>query len=135
MGIKITTKVIERSRYKGFLHKAREFYVSMGIDYSHSRYSSAASAGIHCAILAADASTIHSLGKKCSSDRHLDVVELIETLPLHDARRAAKHLERILDVKSYVEYTGDEYTAKEAHQLVTHVERFFRWTISVLPET
>jgi len=60
-------------------------------------------------------------------------VPLIEQLPFQDAAKAAKHLGRILDVKSLVEYTGDSYTEEESRQIVQHVERLFAWTKTMLP--
>lgn len=134
MAKKINTKSYEKRGYRGFLDKAQEFYDSMSLNFAHGKYVAAASAGIHSAILIADACLIYSQGEKCSSQRHLDLVPLIENLSLQDAKGAASHLERIIDVKSYVEYTGDTYTAHEAHQIITHVERFFQWAKSVLPK-
>lgn len=135
MAKKIKTKSLEKRDYAGFLDKAQEFYDSMSLNFAHGKYNAAASAGIHSAILIADACLIYSRGVKCSSQRHLDVVPLIENLALHDAKNAATHLERVLDVKSYVKYTGDTYTAPEARQIITHVERFVQWARSVLPRS
>lgn len=81
----------------------------------------------------ADACLIYAQGLKCSSNRHLDLVPLIENLSLHEASEAAKHLARVLDVKSLVEYTGDDYTLEESHKIIQQVERFFGWVKSILP--
>lgn len=124
---------MEHSDYAGFIAKAQEFYEMMGIGFTQGKYDAAASAGIHCSILAADACLIFSRGYKCSSSRHLDLVPLVEQLPFQDAVGAARHLGRILDVKSLVEYTGDSYTEGESRQIVQHVERFFAWTKMMLP--
>lgn len=134
MAKKILTKHIDKTRYPGYLEKAQEFFEAMGHNLVEGRYAAAASAGVHCAILAADACCIFITGGKCSSQRHLDLVPLIERLSLPQAAEAAKHLEQVLDIKSYVEYTGDSYSAKEAKQVQKHVERFFHWVRSALPK-
>lgn len=130
---KISAKNIPKENYTQFKAKAQEFFETMSLNFIHGKYTAAASAGIHCAVLAADACLIYCCGIKCSSDRHLDIVPLIEGLLLKDAKRAASHLAKILEVKSLVEYTGDRYTIEESQQILTRVERFFGWTKSVLP--
>lgn len=61
------------------------------------------------------------------------IVPLIEGLLLKDAKKASRHLVKILEVKSLVEYTGDRYAIGESQQILAHVKRFFGWTKSVLP--
>ena len=129
----IKTKAVNKSEYKDYLKKAQGFFEGMVLNYSHGNYDATASNGIHCAILASDACLIYVNGHKCASNRHLDAIPLLENLQLKDAGNAAKRLARILDVKSFVEYTGEAYTREEAHQIVLQVERFFQWVKTALP--
>lgn len=92
MSKKIKTRSTEKHEYSSFMTKAQEFYESMNDDYIQGRYAAAVSSGIHCCILAGDACLIFFRGFKCTSQRHLDLVSLIETLAVQGAKEAAQHL-------------------------------------------
>ena len=80
--------------------------------------------GVQSAIAAADAFTIHHLGKQCSSERHEDVTDLVESARVDRSADAARHLKRVLVAKSDIEYSEGYPTPEEAARLYLHAERF-----------
>lgn len=113
-----------------FLQKAKEFLEEAKDAQARGRPNAAGVLAIHSGISACDALTAHFLGVRSASDRHHDVLGLIEDLPLSNKSAISRQLRRLLDAKSSVEYddqimiTGEEDDMLDAaDRIVTSVRR------------
>ena len=131
---KIPTRPINKEQFEDYWKKAQDFFRAMSRSYTEGNWNATALEGIHAAISAADTLIIFSRGYKSGSQRHSDTATLIANLPLEDSKKAAQHLTQILSVKNLVEYSGDNYSATEAQDVLKQVERFFNWVRKVLPK-
>jgi hypothetical protein len=83
---------------------------------------------IQAAIAAADALAIHNRGERSASDRHYDALTVLARVTgVPGIEEARKHLARILEKKSAVEYPGEAIRKVEAEGLAEHARRFVRF--------
>ncbi len=125
---------MEKSKYKIYLQKAREFYDEMGDALANERWNAVGLNGIHCLISSCDALTVYFLGKRSASQSHEGAVKLLNELDI-DERTKRDRLGQALSIlqpKTRVEYEGELFTEKEARTMAKRVERFYGWTRGVL---
>jgi len=125
---------VEKSRYRIYLQKAREFHDEMVDALTNERWNAAGLNGIHCLITSCDALTVYFLGKRSASQRHEDVIKLINELDIDDKTKRDRlgQALSILQPKTRVEYEGELFTEKEAHTMAKRVERFYAWARGLL---
>jgi len=105
--------------------KAVERLESMNLLMEAGSLDAALVEAIHASIAAADAFTIHHLGKQCASERHEDAARLVERVTtVQGSAEAARHLARLLDKKGTIEYSGRYPRPDEAEGFCEHARRF-----------
>ena len=123
-----------KEEYKKFLKKADEFYEMMQQSLMKEKWNAAGLNAIHTGISANDALLTFHFGLRSISPKHDDAVKLlISMIKRDDIEIKAKHLRRLISVKSLVEYDGRLLSRSEAESLAKHAERFLDWVRSLLP--
>lgn len=129
----ILHKNVSKNEYPGYLSKATEFFDTMKDCLRQERWNSAALEAVHCCISANDALTIWGKGIKCTSSKHDDAAILLQSLAeLKDIKSAANHLLRVIKKKNLVEYEQRNFIRSEAHEIVLHAERFYKWVCATI---
>ncbi len=125
---------VEKSRYRIYLQKAGEFYEEMEAALAGGRWNAVGLNGIHCLISSCDALTVCFLGKRSASQRHEDVIKLINELDIDEKTKRSRlgQALSILQPKTKVEYEGELFTEKEARPMAKRVERFYAWAREML---
>ncbi len=80
----------------------------------------------HRAMLQAYESGVRSL-----SQNHMDVCELVNTVPLPESREKSSTLKRIISKKNLIQYESRSIYKKEAGDIVKYADRFYKWSLSV----
>ena len=125
---RLSTRTVTQQEAASYFRKAREFHETMNAEYGNGRWNSAALAGVHCAISAADAVLGKTAGIRSAGDSHADATQLLRLRVSHgETPRQAQRLLRILRDKNAVEYESREFTAAEAADMVKAVGRFWTW--------
>ncbi len=125
---------VEKSRYRIYLQKAREFYDEMESALANERWNAVGLNGIHCLISSCDALTVYFLGKRSASQSHEDVIKLINELDINERTKRDRlgQALSILQPKTRVEYEGELFTEKEARTMTKRVGRFYGWAKGML---
>lgn len=132
---KIPSKAIDKSKYRIYLHKAQDFYRGMRRALDEGNWNSAGLEAVHCAISATDALLAYAGGIRCTSQDHGDAALLLkETLRTPEAAKNSVHFLRVVEMKNLVEYEARNFTSKEAEDVAKHIERYFTWVKSFLPQ-
>lgn len=128
---KIKSAMIEKADAQNYWQRSQELLESMKNNLLMEKWNAAVIDGVHAAISAGDALTVVSIGKRSTSDHHLDAVELLkQAIPPHLEPDTAR-LRRILHIKSHVEYGPSLVTGAEAKRVGQDVERFVQWATKV----
>jgi hypothetical protein len=131
---KIPTRMVRKDDFRGSWQKALELHGMMEEALLGERWDAAALNGIHAAILANDAVLTCFHGVRSSSRKHDDAARLLLTLmKTAESKNAAKHLSRLVQRKSLIEYTGECLTPGESVELCKHAQLFLDWAKSILP--
>ena len=131
---KITSKKVRKDQFPGYWKKAREFESAMNENLAARKWNAAVMSAVHAAILANDALLIYFHGIKSTSEKHDDAIRLLVTLfKNEEARRNSRHLSRLINAKSTVEYTGQLISENAAGELCKKARRFIAWVGSLLP--
>jgi hypothetical protein len=93
------------------------------------RWNSAAILAVHTVVSACDALTSFYLRIRCTSERHLDILTLINRLPLSkpDIDAKSKQIGRVIDIKNKAEYEERLITENEARSAAKDAERVLIW--------
>jgi hypothetical protein len=112
------------------MKKASDFSKTMQNAFSESNWHSTGLEAVHCAISAADALLAKEKGIKCTSNSHMDVVELLlQTLGTKENTEHFKALEKKIKYKNGVEYQDRLFTQQEAADIKKRSERFYEWAV------
>jgi len=131
---KIKSKTVEKGDYKIYLNKAREFYEIMLKAKEAGKWTAVGLNAVHCVIsCCCDALLVFHLGIRSMGDDHGQVAELLVRLPLKDLNREAAVFKRIIAKKNVIAYENREFREMEAIDILKLTERFYRWTIGILP--
>jgi hypothetical protein len=89
---------------------------------------------VHAAIAYADAVSIKFGGVKSQGENHYECIELINELVADSTKKktALYQLQRIIDHKTTVSYSGEVYDKKDIDQLWKQVDRFKEWAETML---
>jgi len=89
---------------------------------------------VQATIAACSAFTSYHRGERSSADRHLDALSVLARVPEIDGTAdARKHLTRLLEVKTELEYSGRSIRPQEAKTLLEHARRFIDFVGKHLP--
>lgn len=106
--------------------KSVDFAKAARLELEHEIPIAAYSSAIFALIHACDALCLHYLGHRSSGQDHRDATSLFGTIaeiPTQTRNTFLRHLDGLLDVKSRVQYSGDEFGQQDAADAVKHVER------------
>lgn len=111
------TKSVSASEVRSFASKAAEFAEAASSELQASRFVAAASLAIHAGINAADAVCGARLGVRMAGESHDNVLGLLGEAG-SDGTEVAKHLRRLLPMKTKTEYQPDAVSAAAAAKAV-----------------
>lgn len=129
---KIKTKQEDKSSVNKYLKKAQDNHTQMLSALNSSNYNAVGTLAIQCAISSADAICIHEKGIRSLSQEHLDVCDLVKSIPLPDAKEKSNILKRIISRKSLIQYEERILYKKEAEEIAKSANRFYQWVISII---
>ena len=131
---RIPAKKVSKNGYLNYWKKARELEAMMQESILKNNWNAAALNALHAAMLANDSLLIHFHGVKSTSRKHNDAVRLLTSLMKSDeANKNARHLRKLINEKSTVEYTGKLLSPARSKELCKHAQRFIAWANSLLP--
>lgn len=128
---KLKTALVFKGDASNYWKRSRELFESMRNNLVLENWNAAVIDGVHAVISANDALTIAAIGKRSSSDHHLDAAELLKHSISPDLKPDVTRLRRILHIKSHVEYGPSLVSSKEAERVSQDVERFLGWAEGV----
>lgn len=117
-----------------FLAKAKKFVEGAQALMETGNWDSAAVLSVHATISACDAVTANYLNCRCSGAEHLDVLGLIDELPVADSEKKTKkeQIRHVLGLKNMAEYEDRSIDERTARELLTRAERIVDWATSKL---
>ncbi len=128
---KIKTSAVEKRDASNYWQRAQELLESMRSNLLAENWNAAVIDGVHATISANDALTVASLGKRSTSDHHLEAVELLKQAINPNLNPDLNRLRKIINIKSHVEYGPSLVPAAEAKRVAIDVERFVNWAESI----
>ncbi len=123
----------DKSNYRVYLDRAREFYETMQSAQRSERWSAVGLNAVHCAISVNDALSVFFLKKRSVGDDHRSAAELLSQIVVDDVGNQITNYKRILAKKNAVAYEGREFKESEALEVFKQTERFYQWAIKHLP--
>ncbi|MBU1121713.1 MAG: hypothetical protein ABIH71_06965 [Candidatus Omnitrophota bacterium] len=129
---KIKIRQEEKSAAADYLKKAEDNHAEMILALQNKNYNAVGTLAIQRAISSADAICVYEKGIRSISEVHLDVCELLKSLPLPDAKDKSNILKRIIAKKNIIQYERRSIYEKEAHEIAKSANRLYQWVIIVL---
>ncbi len=129
---KIKVREEDKSKALKYLKKAEDNHSQMLKSFREGNYNASSTLAIQCVISAADAVCIHEKGIRSISQNHLDLCELIKSIPLPESRSKSNSLKKIISKKNLIQYESRSIYGREADEIVKNASRFFRWAATVL---
>jgi HEPN domain-containing protein len=120
------TTPVDRSRAWAFLAKAEEFLRSAKRTLQEGDHSAAGVLAIHAGISACDSITVWHLGRRSSSQRHLDVLALLKGISFEGKEGVERQLRELLAEKREVEYEDRRLLSGDAEKMVKLAERIVK---------
>lgn len=124
---KIKTYNVEKRDASNYWQRSQELLESMRNNLMLENWNAAVIDGVHSVISANDSVTVAFLGKRSTSDHHLDAAELLKQAVPEGLKPDLTRLRRILTIKSHVEYGASLVKPGDAQKLAQDVERFVSW--------
>ena len=132
---RIKKRLIEKSNYRIYLQKAKEFYETMHQAKDRNNWNAVGLNGVHCTISSNDALLVFYAGIRSSSEDHNVAVELLSSsVKFPEVKSKSQILRRILAKKNLIEYEDRGFTQKEAQDIIKLVDRFYGWVKEKLSE-
>ena len=129
---KLKTKQEERVKSFNYLKKAEDNHNQMLEALMNKNFNAAGTLAIQCAISAADAVCIYEIGVRSLSQSHLDLCDLVKSVPLPDSKDKSNTLRRIIAKKNLIQYESRSILQKEAGEITKGANRFYQWAASVV---
>jgi len=130
--IRLKTRIVEKHLYKNYLKKAEEFINACNDSFLKEDWDAVVINAVHSGISASDALTIFFKGVRHAGERHEDVIQLLNTLELHDINDKNRHVMNLLSVKNKAEYEETLMTRKNAEDAKRSAERFLNYVKGTL---
>lgn len=131
---RISVRSVSRDEFRGRWKNAQERLAAMERELAGGLLDPALVLGVQAAIAAADALAIFTRGERSAAERHFDAIAVLERVTgVPGIAEARKHLARLLDRKSAIEYSGEALKKGEAESLAEHARRFVRFVGKNLP--
>lgn len=116
-----------------YLAKADEFLGAMESMLVAGLWDAAGLAAIHAGISATDAVLSYRGGVRSAGQDHRAAAELLVQVLGSSAEEGAKHLRRLVQKKTLVEYEQRRLTQAEAIDLAEHTRRLLKWARTQVP--
>lgn len=129
---KLKTQAVEKSEYKIFLKKAKDFHDIMFTARDSGNWTAVGLNAVHCAISCCDAMLVFHLGIRSVGEDHMDAAELLSRIPKEAASEEIATFKRIVAKKNMIAYENREFRQSEAFDIVKMTERFYEWVTSSL---
>ena len=117
------TTAVAPGRASVYLQKAEKFLKGAKRALEEGDDEPAALLAIHAAMSACDSLTVRHLGLRSTSPRHLDVLALVDRLPIPRKDELKKHLRDLVSKKNVVEYEDRLLPRGDAAPMVKIAER------------
>lgn len=131
---KVDVRSVPRDEFRGRWKNAQERLAAMERELAAGLWDPGLVLAIQAAIAAADALTIFTRGERSAAGRHFDAITVLERVTdVPGIGEARKHLARLLDRKSAIEYSGEGIKKDEAEALAEQARRFVRFVGKALP--
>ncbi|MFC1590125.1 hypothetical protein ACFL42_01380 [Candidatus Omnitrophota bacterium] len=131
---KIKTIAVNKSDYKIYLKKARDFHDMMQKAVDSELWTAVGLSAVHCAISCCDAIITFHLGIRSAGEDHMQAVDLLLRLPKIGSSSEANAFKRIITKKNLIAYECREFRQSEAIEISKLTERFYSWITSNLPK-
>lgn len=123
----IKTKSEDRSAAKDYLKKAMDNYQQMLSAIQSNNFNAASTLALQCAISSADAICVFEKGLRSISQDHFDACDLVNSLPIEEAKEKSKLLRKIIVKKNLIQYERRNIYQAEAQEIVKIATRFYQW--------
>lgn len=130
---KLKTKTVEKSDYKIYLQKAKDFYDTMLKARDGGKWTAVGLNAVHCAISCCDAMLVFHLGVRSTGEDHMQVADLLGRLSQKGISSEISTFKRIIAKKNLIAYENREFHQTEAIDILKLAERFYSWVLSNLP--
>jgi len=117
----------DRSAVEDYLKKAADNYDQMLSAIRSDNYNAAGTLALQCAISSADAVCVFEKGVRSISQDHLDLCDLVDSLPLGEAKEKGRSLRKVIAKKNLIQYERRNIHQSEALEVVKIVARFYQW--------
>ncbi len=122
----------DRSAAVDYLKKAADNYEQMLTAFNALNWNAAATLAVQCAISSADAICVHERGVRSVSQDHLDVCDLVASLPLEGAEGKTKQLRKVIARKNLVQYECRSVHKADADEMVKVTTRIYQWVREII---
>jgi len=129
----IKTHAVEKSDYRVYMRKAKDFYDIMLKALELENWTAAGLNAVHCAISACDTVLVFHLGIRSVSDDHMEVANLLLRLPKEIIEGEVPMFKRIVAKKNLIAYENRDFRQNEAIEITKMADRFYNRAISKLP--
>jgi len=117
----------DRSAALDYLKKATDNYEQMLLAIQKDNFNASATLALQCVISSADAVCVFEKGVRSISQDHLDVCDLVASLPIKEAKEKSNLLRKIIAKKNLIQYERRNFYQKEALEIVKIATRFYQW--------
>lgn len=131
---KTSAKHIDHSKYTGFADVSKNFEDASKLAFDFGYYNAAGVLIIHSAIALADSVTTKIISLKVSGESHYDILSLLRNIlpEKYRSKTAFDHLEKLIDFKNVISYSGEVFHKKDIEKLNKHFERFASWANQII---
>lgn len=127
------TRAVDKSEYRDFLIKAKDFASMLDPALAEGKWNSAGLQAVHAVISASDAVIVYYGGVRSVDLDHREVVGLLNDIIGQASTTAGRHVTRVIAKKNLVEYERRSITEAEAREMAEHAKRFLEWVTGMLP--
>ena len=113
-----------------YLKKATDNYTQMVSASQSGNFNAAATLAVQCVISSADAICVHEKGIRSISQDHLDICDLIKSIPFPESNEKSNQLRKVIAKKNLIQYEGRSIRQSEAEGIVKITSRFYQWVAS-----
>ncbi|MGH2751958.1 MAG: HEPN domain-containing protein [Actinomycetota bacterium] len=125
------TRKVTVAEARDYAVKAREYLEAAKESLEVGRYNAATSMAVHAGICSADAVSGGRQGVRSAAPDHSQTVKLVGSAG-KDGAEAAKHLRRLLPLKTRAEYDPKLVSRKQAEEAIRSAERLVGLAESVI---
>ncbi len=125
-------KSVPRNFYKNYLIKAEEFYDSMEYNFEKENWDSCVSSAIHAVICIVDAIAIQQLGRRSSSQSHMETYLLLNDIKTSDENRKSNlkgDLKDLISLKTTSEYEEKLMSRGDAEKSLNKTKKIYSFIV------